>query len=160
MKKAVLALSIAAIAASVYAFDSEASITTKGTVGSYTKTEYSVTQKFGDWAAGSTIARVTKVLIISHMKDGGMISSSLTGESILLFMVISEARQPSTYPLQRSMAHLRLLTATAPALDQQCIESLHTQPDILRIIFSHVPGQQASPGTVKRLAMISAAVRC
>ena len=49
MKKAVLALSIAAIAASVYAFDSEASITTKGTVGSYTKTEYSVTQKFGDY---------------------------------------------------------------------------------------------------------------
>ena len=70
-----------------------------------------MTQKFGNLAAGSTIARVTKGLIISHMKDGGMISSSLTGESIPLFMVISEARQPSTYPLQRSMAHIRLRTA-------------------------------------------------
>ena len=49
MKKAILALSIAALAANVYAFDSEAAIKTKGTVGSYTKTEYSVTQKFGDY---------------------------------------------------------------------------------------------------------------
>ena len=49
MKRTILALSVVALTASIYAFDSEKSIKLNGTVGSYTKTEYSVTQKFGDY---------------------------------------------------------------------------------------------------------------
>lgn len=49
MKKITLALSIAAMATTLYAFDQDSTLNTVGTVGEYTKTEYSITQKFGDY---------------------------------------------------------------------------------------------------------------
>lgn len=49
MKKTVLVLSAALLVSSVYAFDSSATLKTTGSVSEYTKTEYSITEKFGDY---------------------------------------------------------------------------------------------------------------
>ncbi len=49
MKKTLLAVSLAAIAAAAFAYDDSAFITPIGAVKEYTKTEYSITQKFGDY---------------------------------------------------------------------------------------------------------------
>ena len=48
-KKSVFAVAAISVAASLYAFDPDSSLKLEGTVGSYTKTEYTITQKFGDF---------------------------------------------------------------------------------------------------------------
>lgn len=49
MKKTLLILAVAALSAQVFAFDSEASLKPEGAVGQYTKIEYQITEKFGDY---------------------------------------------------------------------------------------------------------------
>ncbi|MBP3771700.1 MAG: hypothetical protein J6I53_03280 [Treponema sp.] len=49
MKKTLFILAAAALTAQAFAFDSEASLKPVGTVGEYTKTEYQITEKFGDY---------------------------------------------------------------------------------------------------------------
>ena len=49
MKKTLLILATAALSAQVFAFDSEASLKPEGGVGQYTKIEYQITEKFGDY---------------------------------------------------------------------------------------------------------------
>ena len=49
MKKTLLILATVALSAQVFAFDSEASLKPEGGVGQYTKIEYQITEKFGDY---------------------------------------------------------------------------------------------------------------
>jgi len=49
MRKTIMAISVVALTANLYAFDPDATLKTSGTVGEYTKTEFSITQKFGDY---------------------------------------------------------------------------------------------------------------
>lgn len=49
MKKTAIALSFALVAVNAYAFDPDATLKTVGSIAEYTKTEYSITQKFGDY---------------------------------------------------------------------------------------------------------------
>ena len=49
MKKILFVLAAASLAAQVFAFDSEASLKPEGSVGQYTKIEYQITEKFGDY---------------------------------------------------------------------------------------------------------------
>ena len=49
MKKTLLVLAAAALSAQVFAFDSEAALKPEGAVGQYTKVEYQITEKFGDY---------------------------------------------------------------------------------------------------------------
>ena len=52
MNKTLIAISLATIAAgttNVYAFDQDPTVSTLGTVGEYTRTEYSISQRFGDY---------------------------------------------------------------------------------------------------------------
>lgn len=49
MKKTLIVLSAAALTANLYAFDPAPAITVTGSVSSYTKTDYTITEKFGDY---------------------------------------------------------------------------------------------------------------
>lgn len=49
MKKTVFILAAAALSAELFAFDPAASLKPAGTVGEYTKTDYQITEKFGDY---------------------------------------------------------------------------------------------------------------
>ena len=49
MKKSLFILAATALSAQVFAFDSEATLNPAVTVGEYTKTEYQITEKFGDY---------------------------------------------------------------------------------------------------------------
>lgn len=49
MKKTLFILAVGAIAAQLFAFDPEVSLKPIGTVGEYTKTDYQITEKFGDY---------------------------------------------------------------------------------------------------------------
>ncbi len=49
MKKTFIVLSAAALAANLYAFDPAPAITVTGAISSYTKTDYTITEKFGDY---------------------------------------------------------------------------------------------------------------
>lgn len=49
MKKTLIVLSAAALAANLYAYDASPVISASGSIASYTKTEYSITEKFGDY---------------------------------------------------------------------------------------------------------------
>lgn len=49
MKKTLLVLAAVALSAQVFAFDSEAALKPEGAVGQYTKVEYQIIEKFGDY---------------------------------------------------------------------------------------------------------------
>lgn len=71
MKKILLTAAVAVIASSLYAFDKDSSLNIVGTVGEYTKTEYSISQKFGDFY------RVMKAKYVHSFTAGGKEAESI-----------------------------------------------------------------------------------
>lgn len=144
MKKTLLTVTLAALALSAFAYDDSAFITPIGAIKQYTKTDYSITEKFGDYY------RSPKAVYTHTFNAAGLEteSSELSNKNVLVDRLVYEynsSRKRTTQTCYDADGKVSWkVVSTYDASGNKTDESEYNASNILtsKSIYKYVPGKQ------------------